>query len=341
MKLHYTLFRIFICSDDLNFNYTASHQIGYEWQKSTLVGELMGYPKTLSWIGNTSMSWTQVQSMLYFNSKLGVEIRNKDGGEVREIVMLPYSQCVEIVNFTDFLDIQSDSTAMLIFTDPYRQPQHRIGRNILKGEKLTLGLMGSNRSSSLYYRLTIKQIKRVPEKSGCKNYEESYEYIKCIDTHMKRNLMDMIGCIPPWLVTDPDNDKICPNIMEMDSTEKTKEIQTKLYDFLAEIKLQKSFITLESGSACIEPCSKIYVYAEPGYESTGDFAKNYIRFLFEDVAEIHEDTNNYDGFNLIVDIGSSMGLWTGVSVLAIYDLTIMFANNKKMKVTVKSLANIL
>ena len=300
----------------------------------------MGYPRTLSWIGNTSMSWTQVQSILYFKSKLGVKIRNKNGGDVREITMLPYTQCVEIENFTNYLDIQSDSTAMLIFTDPYRQPHHRIGRNVLKGEKMTLGIMGSNRSSSLYYRLTVKHIKRVPSKSGCKNYGKSYEYIQCIDKNMKSNLMDMIGCIPPWLVTDQDNDKLCPNIMDIDSIERTKDIQTNLYDFLADIKLQKSSIRLESGNACIEPCSKIYVYAEPGYESTGDFTKNYIRFLFEDVAEIHEDTTNYDGFNLVVDIGSSMGLWTGVSVLAIYDLTIVFANNRKMRFTVKSLANI-
>ena len=38
------------------------------------------------------------------------------------------------------------------------------------------------------------------------------------------------------------------------------------------------------------------------------------------MVEIQEEQSNYNKFDLIVEIGSSLGLWIGLSVLGIFDV---------------------
>ena len=55
---------------------------------------------------------------------------------------------------------------------------------------------------------------------------------------------------------------------------------------------------------------------------TGDYGVNWASFAFSDTVDIRTDTNNYDIFSLIVEAGSSLGLWVGFSALGVYDLII-------------------
>ena len=41
---------------------------------------------------------------------------------------------------------------------------------------------------------------------------------------------------------------------------------------------------------------------------------------FEDTVEILEEESNYNEFDLMVEVGSSIGLWIGLSALGIFDL---------------------
>ena len=42
--------------------------------------------------------------------------------------------------------------------------------------------------------------------------------------------------------------------------------------------------------------------------------------LFDDSVKIMEEQSNYNEFDLMVEVGSSLGLWIGLSALGIFDL---------------------
>ena len=47
---------------------------------------------------------------------------------------------------------------------------------------------------------------------------------------------------------------------------------------------------------------------------------NYIFFAVMNEVTVTTDVVAYNGFNLVVDLGSALGLWLGVSALSMYDL---------------------
>ena len=61
-------FRIFLCSETNLFNYTFANQIGFTTNNAryqSQIGELEGRDNDLSWVGNSSMSWDEVNQRLY------------------------------------------------------------------------------------------------------------------------------------------------------------------------------------------------------------------------------------------------------------------------------------
>ena len=51
---------------------------------------------------------------------------------------------------------------------------------------------------------------------------------------------------------------------------------------------------------------------------------NWGNIKFDEKVDINTDTNNYDVFALLVEAGSSLGLWVGLSALGIVDAIIHF-----------------
>ena len=47
----------------------------------------------------------------------------------------------------------------------------------------------------------------------------------------------------------------------------------------------------------------------------------WIGISFEQKVEVEEEMNNYNLFNLIVEVGSSLGLWIGLSAIGVFDTT--------------------
>ena len=59
---------MFLCSETNLFNYTFANQIGFTTNNAryqSQIGELEGRDNDLSWVGNSSMSWDEVNQRLY------------------------------------------------------------------------------------------------------------------------------------------------------------------------------------------------------------------------------------------------------------------------------------
>ena len=99
-----------------------------------------------------------------------------------------------------------------------------------------------------------------------------------------------------------------------------RSVKAALNQFVREILLLGD-VTLES--SCKLPCQYMNFHVqklhEAIYESDPVF---YLSLNFVDTVDVLEEQSNYDGFDLIVETGSSLGLWLGLSLLGIFDILV-------------------
>ena len=50
--------------------------------------------------------------------------------------------------------------------------------------------------------------------------------------------------------------------------------------------------------------------------------QNWAEFKFADVVNVETEINGYDSFRLVIEVGSSLGLWLGLCIIGIFDLVI-------------------
>ena len=84
----------------------------------------------------------------------------------------------------------------------------------------------------------------------------------------------------------------------------------------------KAFGNIEYGSdACLPPCTRMSFQAR--LASSGSFGyvgDNRLVLNFMDTIEIRRIVLSYDATSLLVEVGSCLGLWLGLSVVGMYDV---------------------
>ena len=50
--------------------------------------------------------------------------------------------------------------------------------------------------------------------------------------------------------------------------------------------------------------------------------ENWAEIKFADVVNVETEINGYDSFRLVIEVGSSLGLWLGLCIIGIFDLVI-------------------
>ena len=71
---------------------------------------------------------------------------------------------------------------------------------------------------------------------------------------------------------------------------------------------------------CQIPCNEIKLEIMKTTQQISSWSKHWMQVHFVDTVDILEEESNYDGLDLVVEIGSCMGLWIGLSALGILDL---------------------
>ena len=123
--------------------------------------------------------------------------------------------------------------------------------------------------------------------------------------------MKWLGCLPPWF---PANTSlICDNTPEINVTKQSIIEMFWEVDWL-EIGQRFKF------DSCLPPCLTMSIEMQQ--------LKHITNLPNSAVVRINVDNKNikvltlayaYDEFNLVVDVGSALGLWFGLSAISIYD----------------------
>ena len=163
----------------------------------------------------------------------------------------------------------------------------------------------------------------------------NFEYKKCVDDKLQNLFKEHnITCLPPWL---SENNQ-CNQTYPLDSYGVFKD---KFYKKYIQTLLMVSNIKFEED--CKLSCEETtYTVTEKGVISNG-YGVSFAAFSFNQKVLVTEKVPNYNMFQYIIDVGSSLGLWLGLSVFGLHDLVvsaIRFIKNKSIIRKIRSAANI-
>ena len=224
----------------------------------------------------------------------------------RVVFLAKFGFCLEITNYDpEYLEIQQVGNLQdllnlrLIFTDKnYRSffmpdiSSHLGGKILIQSGKQT--------NFDIYVKKT----------SSCKVMDVKAEnFHECIANGIETRIKKPLGCIPPWL-SDKDqcNGSYPANFLEA-IPDFVDEFHWPVYT-LSNSKLE---------SECKTSCNRTqYLAVERESISDSPLGAAYISFVQN--VQMTEKVANYHLFDFIIDVGSSMGLWLGLSVFGLYDL---------------------
>ena len=181
---------------------------------------------------------------------------------------------------------------------------------------------GKNPVESSYYEIDITITKKRAREGTCRNYEKPFEYGECVDSVIKKKMNDMIGCIPPWIkfnMVEIDKD-ICTNQVNITSTQ-VMDIVSVMEQLNHDIKFLKELkLTSEE---CKPSCTQMKVASKMTSYVSGNWSGYYFTMLFNDIIKVQKEVTSYDIFSLCFEIGSSLGLWIGLSAMGVFHLIVV------------------
>ena len=298
---------ITICPVAQNIN-DDFHALQYYSLNDFLRGRICsGRDCVVSWGGHENLSFSEALKVLYDERIISrIYVAPERVYDSRVVFLAKFGFCLEISNLDlEYLEIYQAGrlkdlpNLRLIFTDKnYRSffmpdiSSHLGGKILIQSGKQT--------NFDIYVKKT----------SSCKVMDVKAEnFHGCVENGIETRFKKLLGCIPPWLSNkDQCNGTYPTNFLEA-IPDFVDEFQWPVYT-LRNIKLE---------SECKTSCNRTqYLAVERESISDSPLGAAYISFVQK--VQVIEKVANYHMFDFIIDVGSSMGLWLGLSVFGLYDL---------------------
>ena len=139
---------------------------------------------------------------------------------------------------------------------------------------------------------------------------------ECIESTLHRRIEEDIGCNIPWMSATNS----CRGIVN-------REYSETILNDLKEFREQLLLCLDPATSDCKVPCLETKIISRKLRSTRSLNGENYIRIRFKPLVEVTKNVSDYDEWNLIVELGSALGLWLGLSVINVFDNAITLIRN--------------
>ena len=163
------------------------------------------------------------------------------------------------------------------------------------------------------FKIKIIEESTQTDDGSCTNYPtpRHHSYADCIDAELRGQIVPTLGCMVPWMSEANPCSQPIQRLAKHDN----------LINWLKNITL-KAFGNIEYGSDnCLPPCTRMsFQVSQAQLFSLDKAGDNMITFAFLETIEIKSIVLAYDATSLLVEVGSCLGLWLGLSVVGMYDV---------------------
>ena len=320
---------IFICQDG-QFNYTEASSYGYDKLTYYSFG-VAGYP-IISWKGKYgNRTFKDLQQSIYptdySNTKTTQGIIGTDYKVVSAedmIFLTPIGFCAH-VNVTERgVRFQVTEKSTVYVADPRKV--NKIKMSKMEKGMLKLGPKGDGSYDNNNYKVKLSVYNSaLNEGQTCKDYEkEGTSFGQCVEESIGDMFLDLYACLPPWF---PNSGMLtCEQNKETNIPPK-EHMENYRHDFVSfyyEMVLSKI-------KPCLPPCVTVNLDLIDVSYIQSVTNKATMRLDFENEVTVYTDVYAYDMFSLVVDLGSALGLWLGLSALSMLDTLVQMLSSMKSK----------
>ena len=306
---------LFICQDD-QFNYATARFYGYKGSTNFLIGKTTS--GKITWKGEFSnISFSKLKEFVFdvdysdysTFSKIDGKYKN---AELDYVNIAPYGFCLKVRQTESYMKFYTNKKSKIILVDPARSTKVRLSRK--DSGLITLNPITNGLYEFKVYEIELSQFDtRLYDGITCIDYERlGTSYEECIMTAWKANFVKWYDCLPPWI---SDNSSLT---CEQNTTIRhTDPIVAKL--IREELSQFTSGLELDILQHCLRPCITMdYKFNLVEYRANyPNYA--YTKFKIMDEIVVYTDALAYDMFSLVVDLGSALGLWLGLSAISIFN----------------------
>ena len=310
-----------VCKLD-QFNYPQAKALGYSRADNFLSGNTMDNSK-ISWTGlHGNMSFNQTLNMLYnptnnitFFTNPHFETLTSQKSSKR--FFIPFGLCSVYENIPQsfiriHLDVREVSSHIIFVSDPASSTSFQ--PSVMKGDQILLKTTSINGGAYTMHKIQLKETRVEIGDDYCTAYptEEFMSYSDCVEAEMREKIVPTLGCMVPWL-SDKD---VC-----LGSRERLPKHEP-LVQWLFRISLQSWGNIIYTSEQCPPPCSYLTAHSTTSFSGFHK-TKNAVELYFVEQVEVEKILLAYDSEELLVEIGSCLGLWLGLSVIGIYDIVVI------------------
>ena len=306
------------------WNTTLLWKNGYLSKRHLLLGyESLRTVSLVGWGAKHNLTFAEmvgkVTNFNLSNTKFIVEIDNKRILDFHyEIKFYPgYGYCFDFVNLpaTGKLQISLKETDYKIsnvyITDRKLKTRNTFFKESLWGSKIVL-----KRDQAQEYIVKVNQLSNFDPRNpdNCKEYEND-DYEVCVDDELQKVFKPLINCNPPWLSSKDQCDGVMNN-----TTETVYSLGIKTHETVDGIENMKTYPAKRN---CMKACTVIQPNIYYGNEEKDDWLESTtLKLIFTDQVVYTTKVLAYGPSTFLIDMGSSLGLWFGLSVFGITDLGI-------------------
>ncbi len=308
---------VYICQDG-QFSYEKGKMFSYHHKTDFMFG-LLGYPDMSNITGRVrhgNSTFEDLAKSTYITNytKFGYtnDMKKTYVQDIKQVFLAPTGFCFKVEPISNDIKFRVTEMSIAFITDPAKTTLLKLNR--MKHGSFRFGPSEDGLYESIVYEIQISlHDTSIDEGRKCTNYEDrGMSYGKCLETAMIDGLLNWYECLPPW-IGDVKN-LTC----ETNKNVKTLEIET-LKDYRYEFLLYNKDMDLDIFKVCLPPCLTMQVNFFKINHETNIRGWANVQFKFLEEVAVYTDENAYDMFNLIVDLGSALGLWLGLSALNLYD----------------------
>ena len=288
----------------------------------------------------TMLSWTGLQGNLTPNETLNflfnsdkdnfTSLNGDINGNIKEIegnittrFLLPLGLCkIFTGKFKSHLDIsfkddKNMSEYFIFVSDPAAAPLFHLPYSLMTGDSMELE---TRKGVHVNFNVQLKETSTETGDNTCVDYPSTKHtsYTHCVEEEMRENLFPTLGCMVPWISAKDQ----CNNpIKRLPAHENIVHwIQGILYGSFGGVPY--------TSVSCPVPCTLLSAHSKYQISSIENYGRA-VYLYFKDTVEVERIVLAYDETSLLVEIGSCLGLWLGLSVVGIYDILVLLVIQTK------------